>query len=487
MRREEFFSFEIYEMIFSYIPNSDKATLSSCSQVANRFRDLLQKQIFKSIHFDYREQYADLNKRKSEKLLIALESTPKLAEYVKELKLEIAFNQYEPGSDAESKLTTAINATTNIMGHLSSLTTFSITSPSLSHDDMYSKPLQTAIKQLFMRNTKLTTVDLSGISKFAVAELQYLHSVNSLTLSSISNHQPLLPGENLSFPLDQDGLGCTPISLHLEGNGWIDAIFGTLKGEVKIRDIEGRSNDIYEYKCRVPYLSFKRLENLDISSIWFKVDDMNKLLSHVVGKRLQHLKCQAPMYACYQDDLAYPKLTTFPRLKTFSVCGLAEFQQGPRSEERPFTASHIPWITQVIKTLPHPGNVDMTTFADDEGPGLRFMRIVLGVYVFMRCSDQPSDAVKMLDFSPLIDSIKNIQQQYKHLRPVPCYMGLKIMLHKFHKDKHPRGHASDVGAESTGRYVPAIVSHRDIHEGLSQNPTLKNPSGPGPVWVQLLG
>ncbi|PPQ76194.1 hypothetical protein CVT24_002797 [Panaeolus cyanescens] len=483
MRREEFFSFEIYEMIFSYIPNHDKATLSSCSQVANRFRDLMQKQIFKSIHFDHTERYVDLNKRKSEKLLIALESTPKLSEYVKELKLEI--NCYDPGRDAVSKLTTAIK----IMGHLSSLTTLSIISNSLFNQATYSKLLQTAIHKLFMRNTKLTTVDISGISQFAVFKLQHLHSVNGLTLSSFSNLRPQLPREKAAFPHDKDGSGCAPTSLCLQSNGCIDTIFDTLEGQVQVRDIEGRSNDVYKYKRRVPYLSFKRLESLDISHIWFEsATDMNKLLSHVDGKRFQHLKCQGPIYACYQNNPAmpaYPNLATFPRLKTFEVCGVAGFQQGPICEVMPPTASHIPWIIQVINTLPHPGNVDMTAFADDEGPGLRSIRIVLTVSLYMRCSDEASDAVKMLDFSPLIDSIRNIQQQYKHIHAVPCYLGLIMRLYKFHSDEHPCGHTSGFWAGHC--YAPAIVSHRYIREGLYQNPTLRNASGRDPVWVELLG
>ncbi|PPQ72045.1 hypothetical protein CVT24_008086 [Panaeolus cyanescens] len=393
MPQDKSIPYDIYQEIFSHISDDDKATLSACSQLAPCFREPMQERLFKSIELEYTERsvedleeyhqmiivWADeIEESKSKMLLRALESNPKLTEYIKELKITISPSPgiYEVESLLGDKTITFDDLVTHIT-HLTSLSVICRPSP-VTHE-AYSRPLKAAIKQLLARNANLTSVNLSGIFQFAIAELQHLQSsVKSLTLARVSNRRFLLPGENVSSPEDQDGVACTPTSLCIIDPGRATPFVGALQGEVEIRDED--TYYIYRYKRRTPYLSFSQLESLEIPET-ASVNDIRGLLSFADPNKLRRLCLQTPSLSftthslvfddneapgfelTHRGDGADPRfnsyildLTDFTRLESFQMHGDMHYIQGTTMVS-PEILTHIPWVTQVIERLPRPDNV----------------------------------------------------------------------------------------------------------------------------------
>ncbi|PPR01757.1 hypothetical protein CVT24_001820 [Panaeolus cyanescens] len=501
--------YEIYQEIFSYISDDDKATLSACSQISPWFRKSMQERMLRCVNLEYSEKcvtdftnygrksivWADdsSGSSKSERLLSALESSQELAKYIKELKITIKTHDHNPGHHAVYETTTA----NVLLPYLFSLTTLSVLSTSSSPYETYSKPLQSIIRQLFEKNTNLTNVNLSGIYGFSIAEVQHLPSnVNSLTLSTISNLRPLLPGENASSPGDKDGLTFTPISLYIKDTAHVGDFISALRCGVQVRD-QYTYNIIHEYKRRAPYLSFAMLESLEISNIkTLVVANLRALLSFVDPQKLQNLRFQTPLsvYTIYsisfQDSQPFnfmfgydsglsesPKLDLagFSRLKSLEVSGAMMFTQGIVNSFSTGIGSsfstmttNIPWISQVIDRLPHPDHSLMSAVENTQGPSLRSIRVVFEVTLtVMNDMNQALDAFSLFDFSPLINSIKSIQRRYQHLHDVVGSLDFQVKV---------QGHDDHIPIFQRDKFV----------EALSENHTLQNGAGHNEVLVRVL-
>ncbi|PPR01756.1 hypothetical protein CVT24_001819 [Panaeolus cyanescens] len=498
--------YDIYLEVFSHISNDDKATISACSQLAPCFLEPMQKRLFKSIDLEYRERsvedsrglydgfivWADeMEESKSKMLLRALESNPKLATYIEELKLTINdIPGYNMVSTLENKAITA----NGLFSYLSSLASLSVISDSSTEYEAYSKPLQSAIRQLLGRNTKLTNVNLSGIRDFVITELQHLpSSVKSLTLGHISTLRPLLPGENPSSPGDQDGLACAPTSLCITNPRALDTFLGALHGEVEITD----SYRVHRYKRCTPYLSFALLESLKISEISC-VYRFRELLSFADPHKLQHLQFKAPFDSHITHSIIFrdheaPTFTLERRLgagpfnlnrvrldlsdlsglKSFQTHGKMTFIQENNLNGSPTTIStHIPWLTQMIEKLPRPDNDGLSSLDNNQGPSLRSVRVLLDVtLIVIDDNNKSQEAFASFNFSPLINAMKKLQRQYSRLHDAVCSLDFEVTVCQ-----------DDVPSE----YPHYNVGKEDFLETLKSNPTLQDDFDDNKVMLQVL-
>ncbi|PPR01755.1 hypothetical protein CVT24_001818 [Panaeolus cyanescens] len=519
MLQEDYIPYDMYLEIFSHISNNDKATLSACSQVAPCFRDLMQKRLFKSIDLDYQQRCVDdinacyddrfivwadeIVESKSKMLLGALESNPKLALHIEELKLTI--NGIASGYNDVSKLEDKTISAIDLLSYISSLTSLSVISAATASNlayEAYSKPLQCAIRQLFARNTKLTSVNLSGIYQFAIAEVQYLPStLKSLTLLYISNYRPVLPGENGPPLGDQEGAACTPTSLCIATSNWtITECLVALRGEVSVHIREGISDrySVHRYTRRAPYLSLAMLESIETAAK-SSVHEVRELLSFADPGKIQGVYIGTPTDITYTthsvhfDDHEEPRyqlvyeapsagpyslnatrldLSDFSALKSFEIHGKMLFVQ-ERSLLSTKISTYIPWLTHVIEKLPRPHNVGVNAVDNTQGPSLRSIRVVLHVNLMVISDDNKSrDVLASFDFSPLVNVMKKIQHQYRHLHDVACSLDFEVTVCQ---DDMP-----------DSEYPPYSVRKEDFLETLESNLTLQDDSGDNKVMLQVL-
>ncbi|PPQ71796.1 hypothetical protein CVT24_006148 [Panaeolus cyanescens] len=387
----------IHQVFYQLHPHNDKTTLANCALIAPSLQSIAQERLYSSITLSYvlgwdkEYKYSAIDTQESVKLLRSLTNARHLANLVQRLEIRFSDNTLAYSNMKSASVTATFVTLDSIVGSLTCLRAFTVSSPRTIYWGTISDSHQLSIVEMLKANP-LEELGILCFSHFPRALCGYSSTLKNLTITNIDEH---------GDPLDKDcdkqmsrsaKLDSLTIGWSADGPGVMTPITKFITSSTCALDISNLTT-----------LNFatKGVESWDISPLLAMCSNTLTSLTITVPEEGEFIfQIWMPVIS-FADFLstAYNK-PSYPIVELYDLVSLSHLRingrvlsrwiGSPRHPSEVFSYS-TPWIGALLRTLPF----DMTNSVDKDRR----------IEIFLDFIQVSSKSVTSLPWEELVDGI----------------------------------------------------------------------------------